>query len=190
MSTSNFGTPVSVQRGISLVEALVALLVLALGILGLAGLQTRTLVESRTTNYRAVAVSMVEDLSERMQFNAEARLTVPNPYVVGWNVQPAMPANPNCFAAACTTAQLAQLDLAQWKATLAALLPGGDASVFVSPDDANQLGVLIGWSENESEKADEANGGANFRAPLAVNTNVAGQVCPPGLICHLVYIRP
>lgn len=190
MSTNRIGTFAFAQRGVSLLEALVALLVLALGILGLAGLQTRTLVESRTTNARAIAVSMVEDLNERMQFNAEARLLNPNPYVVGWNVQPAMPANPNCFTAACTAAQLAQLDLAQWKATLAALLPGGDAAVFVSPDDANQLGILVGWAENESEKADEAGSSAAFRAPLAVNTNVAGQACPQGRICHLVYIRP
>lgn len=177
----------SSQRGISLIESLVALLVLALGILGLAGLQTRTLVESRTSNSRAIAVSMVEDLSERVQFNAQARLIAPNPYLTGWG---APPAAPDCFAAACTPAQLAQLDVAQWKASLAALLPGGDATIFVSPDDATQLGVLIGWRENESDKADQALGGAQYRQALTVNTNVAAQVCPAGLICHFVYVRP
>jgi len=175
------------ERGISLIESLVALLVLALGILGLAGLQTRTLVESRTTNARAVAISMVEDLSERMQFNVDARLIAPNPYLVAWNVQPAAP---DCFNGPCTPAQLAQLDLSQWKANLAALLPGGDATVFALPADNTQLGVLIGWRENESDKADDLADGANYRAPLNINTGVAGQACPQGLICHLVYIRP
>ena len=179
------------ERGISLIESLVALLVLALGILGLAGLQTRTLVESRTTNARAVAISMVEDLSERMQFNVDARLINPNPYLVAWNVQPAAPDDPDCFDdEPCTAAQLAQLDVAQWKANLAALLPGGDATVFALPADNTQLGVLIGWRENESDKADDLADGANYRAPLNINTGVAGQACPQGLICHLVYIRP
>jgi len=180
------------QRGISLIESLVALLVLALGILGLAGLQTRTLVESRTSNARAVAIDMVEDLSERMQFNVDARNpALPNPYLVGWGAPPAAPAAPNdCFAATCTPAQLAQLDLSQWKTTLAALLPRGDATIFALPADNTQLGVLIGWAENESETADSANGGAAYRAPLTINTGVAGQACPAGLICHLVFIRP
>lgn len=186
MMTSHRPSPAS-QSGISLIESLVALLVLALGILGLAGLQTRAIVESRTTNARAIAVSMVEDLNERMQFNTDARLLAANPYVVGWNVQPIAP---DCFNATCTPAQVAQLDLAQWKANLRTLLPGGDASVFVVPADNSQIGVLIGWSENESDKADEANGGAAYRAPLNVVTGVPNQACQPGLICHLVYIRP
>lgn len=186
MNTSH-NAMASSQKGISLIESLVALLVLALGILGLAGLQTRTIVESRTTNARAIAVAMVDDLSERMQFNIDARVAGPNPYVVGWNV---FPVAPDCFNAACTPAQLAQMDLAQWKANIRASLPGGDASVFVLPDDNTQLGVLIGWSENESEKADEAGGGAAYRAPLNIQTGVANQACQPGLICHFVYVRP
>ena len=82
------------ERGISLIESLVALLVLALGILGMAGLQTRALVDSRTTNARAVAVKMVDDLSERMQFNVGARLLAANPYVVAWGAPPVDPRLP------------------------------------------------------------------------------------------------
>ena len=44
------------QRGTSLIEALVALLVLALGVMGMAAVQTRTLATARTTNLRAVAI--------------------------------------------------------------------------------------------------------------------------------------
>lgn len=178
------------QSGISLIESLVALLVLALGILGLAGLQTRTLVESRTTNARAVAIDMVDDLSERIQFNIDTTLGPgPNPYIVNFGALPA-PNPQNCVAAPCTPQQLAQVDLFQWKTNLAALLPAGDAQVFAVPpvgnNDPAQIGVLIGWDENVSAQDDDA----NYRAVLNVNTGVPGVVCPNGLTCHLVFIRP
>ena len=59
------------QRGVSLIESLVALLILALGVLGLAGLQAGTLAQARHANARAAAVQMANDLLERMQMNPQ-----------------------------------------------------------------------------------------------------------------------
>lgn len=175
------------ETGISLIESLVALLVLALGILGIAGLQTRSLVDTRITNSRAVAASMVDDLSERMQFNLGAQLLPANPYLIGWG---ALPANPGCRPGPCTPQQIAAMDMNEWKQTLAALLPRGDAAVFQSPLDPTQIGVLIGWTNNVSDQANAEGDNGRFIAPQTINTGVAGQACPAGLICHLVYIRP
>ena len=58
------------QRGITLVESLISLLILALGVLGLAAVQARMLVETRTTNARATAVRLIADLGERIRMNA------------------------------------------------------------------------------------------------------------------------
>ena len=71
------------QRGTSLIEALVALLVLALGVMGMAAVQTRTLATARTTNLRAVAIRAAEDLQERIQANSDLRHmpALFNPYV-------------------------------------------------------------------------------------------------------------
>lgn len=189
----------SSQRGVSLIEALVALLVLALGIMGMAGIQTRTLVESRTTNSRALAVQLADDLLDRMQANSPVRINPPavNPYVTAWGVQAAAPAD--CFTEACNGAQLAAFDLVQWKASLGRVLPGGDARVFQSTTDNAQFGVLIGWTETQAKNQGEAAGAqatlftdavAIRDAANAVGTGVAGIDCPAGLICHLVYIRP
>lgn len=173
------------QRGVSLIESLVALLVLALGVLGLAGLQTRTLTETRLTNARAAAVRMVEDLNERIQLNTEARLLPASPYITAWGP---VAAAPNCVTAACTAQQLAQYDISQWKASLDAILPGGDATVFQSPADPTQFGVLIGWNNNQG--VDAADDIAAYSAPFVIDTGVAGIECQAGQICHLVYIRP
>jgi type IV pilus assembly protein PilV len=64
------------QRGITLIESLIALLILALGVLGLAAVQARMLVETRTTNARATAVRLIADLGERIRMNAVGAQTV------------------------------------------------------------------------------------------------------------------
>lgn len=188
------------QRGVSLIEALVALLVLALGIMGMAGIQTRTLIESRTTNARSIALQMADDLLDRMQANTVIRLTPPatSPYLAAWGTLAAAPAN--CFNVACSGAQLAAFDLTQWKTSLARALPGGDARVFQSDTDAAQFGVLIGWTETQAKNQGEAANAAETtqftdavsirNAANAVGTGVANIACPAGMLCHLVYIRP
>lgn len=188
------------QRGVSLIEALVALLVLALGILGIAGIQTRTLIESRTTNSRAIAFQMADDLLDRMQSNRAIRFNPPaiNPYIVNWGAPAA--AGQDCFTGECTGPQLAAFDLLQWKTTLANLLPQGDAQVFQSPTDASQFGVLIGWTQTQTKNEAAANAAqaALYANAAAVRdgTGAAGTgagavaACPVNLICHMVYIRP
>lgn len=189
------------QSGVSLIEALVAMLVLALGIMGMAGIQTRTLVESRTTNARSIALQMADDLLDRMQANVGLRITPPvppavNPYIVNWG---APVAGADCFATACNAVNLASFDLNQWKTTLARLLPAGDARVFQSPTDPSQFGVLIGWAATQAKNEGAAGAAeqAQYTAAISVRdgagnagTGVANIPCPPGLICHLVYIRP
>ena len=181
------------QSGVSMIEALVALLVLALGIMGLAGIQTRTLVESRASNERAVAIRLAEDLNERMQLNSSVKFASPplnpNPYVVTWG---AAATGTDCLASACTGAQLASYDIQQWKNSLAQLLPGGDARVFSSTTDINQFGVLIGWNEVQAKNQESASSTdlAVYTDRFTVNTGINGITCPVGLVCHLVYIRP
>lgn len=189
----------SKQHGIAMIEALVALLVLALGVLGLARLQVNALTESRNTNARAMAVQLAADLSERMQSNAAIRRANPatNPYITGWGVPPA--AVTNCLNANCNGAELAAFDLMAWKLNLQTLLPNGDAQVFRSDTDQNQFGVLLGWTDLEAKNEGAAIGGdvARYTQADAVTdgagadgAGVAGVTCQPGFTCHLVYIRP
>lgn len=176
---------IQAQKGISLIESLVALIILALGILGLAGIQTRTLTEARLTNARAVAVRMVGDIQERMKVNSAALQIAPNPYLTNWG---AVPAPTNCNTTACTPAQLAGFDLSQWKVTLAAALPNGDGRVYQSANDPTVFGVFISWTNNIGAQAvgDEE----TYNAPFDIDTGIDGVACPNGSICHLTMIRP
>jgi type IV pilus assembly protein PilV len=179
------------QSGLSLLESLVALVVLALGIMGLAGVQTRLLVETRTANSRAVAVQLIDDLTNRMALNRLAAIGRPQSlppiaslYTFAWGA--AMPAAQNCTNP-CTAAQMAQSDLFLWRTAINTALPGAQATVFqLAPADGDprQLGIAIGWPLNERQ-AD-----ATYNAPFNVTTiNNIGN-CPATLICHLVYVQP
>ena len=177
------------QNGVSLIEALVAMVILAIGVLGLAGVQARQLVETRTANSRAIAVRLVDDLNERMQLNTAA-VRAGN-YVLALG---AVPAAANCNAAACLPAQLAAADLTQWRANVATLLPNGNAAVFANPLDTRQVGVLLAWSANEGKaNSTAALADATYTAPFVVGdaaTAAAGANCPANAICHLVYLQP
>lgn len=174
------------QQGISLLESLVSLFILALGVLGLLSVQLRTMTETQTSNNRIVASRLADDLFERMKTNPSGWAAV-GQYAVGWGLAPT--AAINCAAAACNPAQKAAWDLVQWKALVAATLPLGQALSFASPVDARQLGVMIGWRANESNP----NAAADYVAPFNANVVSGGATlaqCPVNLICHVAYAQP
>jgi type IV pilus assembly protein PilV len=175
------------QRGISLMESLIALVVLALGIMGLAGVQTRILAESRTSNHRAVAIGLIDDLNNRMLLNRNAALYSPiPPYNLDW--ADAATAVQDCKTNPCSGAQLAQSDLNEWRASVAAALPGGKTSVFLSPTDSRQVGIAIGWNANEGKAADTDTD--KYKSPFAVTADLHGVECPANSICHFAYVQP
>jgi type IV pilus assembly protein PilV len=196
---------------LTLIESLVALVILALGVLGLAGVQTRVLVESRTTNSRAIAIGLIDDLNNRMLLNRDAAVGVPvSPGVLSavasaYATQPirtflgaptaatAIEPDPlDCRVSPntpviCTPVQLAQYDLMAWRRAVAAAFPNGQVHVFNSAKDPRQIGIAIAWPANERSGADTTPG----TAPFAINNAALGDApCPANFICHIVYAQP
>lgn len=174
------------QQGLTLLESLVAIVVLALGVLGMLGVQMRTLAETQTGVRRAQAVRLIEDLSERIKSNPRG-LDQLDDYVADWDASVA--AATDCSSAACTPAQLAAWDLKAWRDSVAETLPLGQAATFASSDTDEDgarrlLGVMVGWRVNERETEADS----TYTTSFSVDT--ATQACPEGLICHLVYIQP
>ncbi len=179
------------QRGISLIESMVAIVVMALGILGILGVQMRTLADTQTGVRRAQAIRLIEDLSERMKVNPNALGSLGN-YTTGWGA----PGTPvvNCKVSACGTAQLAQYDITQWKQSVLNALPSADANVFVVADETiannrRQLGVMISWRENERADGSASEATAYKSVFTPDSTGAAGVSCPADRSCHLQYIQ-
>lgn len=195
--------PLSRQHGITLIESLVALVVVALGILGIIGVQMRTLVDTTTTVRRAQAMRLIEDLSERMKVNPNS-LQALSGYTSGYDKKAnTYTTSVDCSLNACTPANQAIYDLGQWKRTVEQTLPLGQASTFLAPSettDANrrQLGVMIAWRENEREINDTEDqdkfkdniDASKFQKDDGHFFTGAGtdNACPEGFTCHLQYL--
>ena len=184
-------TPLQPQRGVTLIESLVALVVIALGILGILGVQMRTLTDTQTGVRRAQAIRLIEDMGERMKVNPNALANI-NAYVTAFADTPTLP---NC-ASGCNAAQLAAYDVAVWKRIVRENLPTGQASIFVPPAESGlatgfgrQLGVMIAWRENEraGTTTDDIDA-AKVRAADGTFSAGATLACPADHICHLQYL--
>ena len=101
----------SQQRGMGLVEVLVAILVLAIGVLGFVALQYRAVEATAESVYRVQAVNLARDLAERIRVNRGAFATYATQLQTAAN-QPA--STKNCFTStSCNAAEMADFDVAQ-----------------------------------------------------------------------------
>lgn len=73
-ATGNVGRSLQRQAGVSLLEVLIAVLVLSVGLLGIAGLQTANLRNTQSAHQRTVAVLLAASMSERIRANRAAAL--------------------------------------------------------------------------------------------------------------------
>ena len=134
------------QSGFTMVEALVALVVLAIGLLGIAALYLHSLRAGRTAIYRTQGVTLAADLADRIRANRTA-IAAYNSTLAQAHAEVA-----TCFTTAgCTAAQLAESDLSRWKNSLALQLPGGQGQVTATaPVGAGQPAtyvIVVQWSE-------------------------------------------
>ncbi|WP_326536512.1 type IV pilus modification protein PilV [Pseudorhodoferax sp.] len=164
------------QTGVTLVESLVAMLVLSLGVGALAWTQARQLADGRHTTARAMAVLLTQDLGNRVLFNRGAATN--GLYALAWGEQPAAA---SCLDTDCSAAMLARADLSAWRSALAQTLPAGDAHVFPAGDHTRRLGIAISWSFGASSDA-------SIQAPLAVDAASHGVDCPSDRNCHVTYV--
>lgn len=181
------------QTGFALIESLVAIVVASLGILGILGVQMRTLTDTQTSVRRAQAVRLIEDIGERMKINPNALADL-NTYVTTFAVTPSV----GSCATGCSHTQLATYDLAVWKRTVRENLPLGKASIFVPPAEGalaagqgRQLGIMIAWRENERDTSaaykDDIDA-TKVRAADGSLSDGATVACPADHTCHLQYI--
>ena len=169
------------QTGVSLVETLIAIVVMAVGLLALLGTQLHTLGNTQNSVRRTQAIRLIDDLSERMKSMPDAT-GLASAFTMGWSRAVATTGVPDCSTSACIPSQLAQFEMNRWLASVKDSLPLGQANVFVVAGEPRQLGVMLAWRANEKDTADAA----ALLAPLS--TGAAQVSCPAQRICHLQYI--
>lgn len=123
------------DSGFTLLEILICLVVLAIGLLGLAGLQATGLKNNHSAYHRSQAIQLSYDIADRMRANAAGIASytgAANPAVC--NASPG-----------CTPVQMAGQDLVEWNALIASVLPNGTGTItFDAPDYV----ITITWDDD------------------------------------------
>lgn len=132
-------------RGMTLIEVLVTLVIISVGLLGVAALQLTTVRNNLDAFVRSQAAVLASDMLDRIRANRAAALA--NQYNVAFDTDPG-------------TGTVAQGDMTQWKATLRSQLPGGDGSIVTTQSvgvDATRYIVTISirWGERSTVVADQ-----------------------------------
>ncbi len=145
------------QRGFSLIEVMVALFVLSIGLLGLAGLQTLGLKFNVQSYQRTQAVLNAYDIIDRMRANPVGVAAKQYDKIL-LTETPDVP-NPNCSVTDCNGTEMAAYDIDQWLASLGNLLTQGDGVVCKGTLTAdlsdctavagNTFQVGLQWREND-----------------------------------------
>lgn len=121
------------QVGFSLIEVMIAVFVLAVGLLGLAGLQMEGLKSNHSAQMRTQAIVQTYDIIDRMRLNKvvakaggydiamAAAVPVVNPATIAYN------------------------DTIAWRSALLADLPSGDGSIVTA---AGVVTVSVQWDDS------------------------------------------
>jgi type IV pilus assembly protein PilV len=147
ISLRQFNPAAGTERGFTLIEVLVTVIVLAIGLLGLAGLQLGGLRYSYSAYQRSQATILANDIVDRMRANPTVAGT--GSYNINIGTVPGVK-NCNGTGANCTTADMASADLYEWKQSLAAILPSGDGSIALN---GGIFTVTVQWDDTRGEQA-------------------------------------
>lgn len=138
------------QSGFTLLEVLVAMLVLSIGLLGLAGLMAASMRNNESAYHSTQATWLAYDILDRIRANRVAALAgAYNGASLG---------SPAACSATPATGSIAAKDIGNWKNAIACALPAGDGAIAVTTSGANQdrLRVTVQWNDSRATSGSSA----------------------------------
>lgn len=125
------------QHGLTLVEAMIALLVVSIGLLGIASLQLTAMTQNSSSLNHSQAVRYAYSMSDRIranisEFDQYRGIDTSNGY------------GQSCTGAPCIPAQMREADATDWK-NMVETLPGGRGMIF---DDDDGVRVVVMWDDD------------------------------------------
>lgn len=131
------------QKGFGILEILITVFVLAVGLLGIASLQTLGFRSSQSSYMRTIAAYKSYEMIDRMRAN-------PSGISAGsYNAISGIPSASDCTSSSCSTSQMATFDANQWNTELQGLLPSGQGTV-TGAGSGTVFQVVIRWDEDRT----------------------------------------
>ena len=134
------------QKGLSLIEVMIALAVFSFGLLALAALMASGLKYNTSALHRSYATNQAYDMADRIRAN---RLGLNN-----YNRLSGIGTDPDCFKTetetetGCTPEEMAQYDTWQWNSDNARLLPEGAGAVGLKSSDSGIYTITVAWNDD------------------------------------------
>lgn len=144
------------QRGFGLVESLVALIVISVGMIGIAALYGQGLRASTMALNRTRAVTLASDMADRIRSNRRGETAYNTANAADRNCDPGDNKD-------CTAQEMANHDLWRWRAEVGAQLPGpGVGTIVFAPGTPSTYTITVGWQE--------VGGAANYVLAMQIPT--------------------
>lgn len=148
------------RKGFSLIEVLVSLLVLAIGVIGAAGMQLAAARTAQQSAFQTFTLQLVAEMADAMRAGS-GRLE-PMVWVMDYSSandgEPAAPAR-FCYTDSCDAQEFAEFQLYEWKKRVKAGLPAGRVLVCRDASPWDSAKRALSWS---------CDGGAGESSPLVV----------------------
>lgn len=163
-------------NGFTMIEVMVTIVIVAIGLLGLAALLLRGMQAGNTSQLRSYAVAQAYDMADRMRANPAGLAAghydniIPtgssascSTLLASPSSSPAAVAPPTtspgtcgaCSSAACTVANVAARDKCIWQQTNSGLLPNG-AGAICKDSSKNWYTIYVSWDESRSGTTDKS----------------------------------
>ena len=143
-----------IQQGVTLIEAMIALLVISVGLLGIASLQITAMNQNASALNHSQAVWIAYNMSDRIRANISQFNTYDGADTTASTPQ-------DCVTNTCSNAQMVNADIADW-ATMVGNLPGGRG---VIGSNADGLLINVMWD-------DDGTGATGIGCDPTVTTNL------------------
>ena len=171
------------QQGMTLIEVLIAFIILAIGMLGIASMLLLSSKVNNSSYAKQQAVQCVYDMFDKIRTNYLAAIggnyNVSN---IGSNGAPTQPATPGvmCDQATCTSVQMAAYDVWYWLTYDVSKLPGGSGSITssVAPGTAGNtlITVTVQWNDSLAQNLVGASSLAASTNPDYVQLSIQSQL--------------
>lgn len=157
------------QKGFTLIEVLVAMFILAIGILGAGAMQMVGLQGNQGAYYRTQAIYLSGDIIDRMRANPSVITPTASPFDA-IDTDGTIPSDPGCKTGSvgCTPAALAQTDISEWGGRFTQaipILPAGRGRVSRT---GNNFTVTINWSARQWTAGERADGTQTYAITVSL----------------------
>jgi type IV pilus assembly protein PilV len=182
------------QSGASLIEVLISLTLVAFTMLGLLGLQLRSMASQKDSIDRRTAAVLVSGFGERITGNfAGFEASLYNNLILnppGSTANAAPPAPAACATpTACTPAEIAARDWALFANEVRNRLPGGVAAV-TTPAGLTRTEIVVGWIDTQRIAELNNAGAAVARDALCPNTTEFNDAANLRYRCYIAAVHP